>query len=405
MKDKDGKEVGKRLLPFDYTGKKLLSIKQYNIMVQQEVNRVKNLPVADRLKQRWAGMTQRPTDTIWMEDSLIHLKKIGVSRQTKFESEGIKTINDLAKLDLNSIKDLSKKIRMSLKVLTEYQTQALTAQDGHSPYPLPFDYVEGQANPYLYRYGAENWEEKIVKVSRSGLTRVRCVTELIKHIDRETKKAYKGTQFEKTYVWAHDALSQMIDDECKAWMKTNKYWDRWITPVLGCNDEVTIIDPESQKEVTSKNYGERPVGDQPELMPLDASLNWDIDCSLNMHVLLTAHLSRTHQHKFRKDTPKEISKAIMELCHPETGVVPNSKRIIEDCKRVVASAMAITKAGGKIVPGLVNRNGHRNRRNIGRRYFPRRQTQVIKTMDDLGIFKEVQKIAMERLEMESAKFD
>ena len=69
---------------------------------------------------------------------------------------------------------------------------------------------KGQANPYLYRYGAEDWEEKIVKVSRSGLTRVCCVTELIKHIDLETKKAYKGTPFEKTYVWTDDALSQMI---------------------------------------------------------------------------------------------------------------------------------------------------------------------------------------------------
>lgn len=221
----------------------------------------------------------------------------------------------------------------------------------------------------------------------------------------ETVSAYKGTPFEKTYIWAHNALSQMTDNDCKEWMKKKGYWKRWITPVLECNDVITVFDPKKNKIVSSKNYRERPVGDQPELMPLDASLNWDIECSLKMHVLLTAHLDRNHKHKFRMDTPKEISKAIMKICDPVSGVVPSSKRIIEDCKRVVKSAMTIVKAGGKIVPGLVNRNGHRNKVKTGRRYYPRKTTQVIKTMDDLGIFKEVQTIALEYMATESAKFD
>ena len=123
-----------------------------------------------------------------------------------------------------------------------------------------------------------------------------------------------------------------------------------------------------------------------------------------MHILLTAHLDQNHEHTFCKDTPQEILKAIMNICHPVTGVVPNSKRIIEYCKRVIKSAMTIVKAGGKIMQDLENRNRHRNKVKIGRKYYLRKTTQLIKTMDDLGIFK-VQTITLEHMAFESAKFD
>lgn len=52
IKDKDGKEIGKKLEPFDYTAKKILSISAYCTMVQQKVNCVRTLPTTDRVKQR-----------------------------------------------------------------------------------------------------------------------------------------------------------------------------------------------------------------------------------------------------------------------------------------------------------------------------------------------------------------
>ena len=234
-----------------------------------------------------------------------------------------------------------------------------TALPGTTPYPLEYDYTTNTINPYLKKYGKDEWRSRITKVSRSGLTRVVNVTELIKHLDYETKTAYKDTPFAKTYKWSHDALTQMCDKECKEWMIANKYWDRWIKPELGCNDVVWATNADTNKTLKSRRYGERPVGDQPELMPHDASLNWDLDCSLNMHVLLTAHLPNDHPEKFRKDTPNHISKAVMQLYDPKTGVVPSSRRIIEDYEQVLQSAYTIVEAGGKIVPGLVNRNGHR----------------------------------------------
>ena len=77
---------------------------------------------------------------------------------------------------------------------------------------------------------------------------------------------------------------------------------------------------------------------------------------------------------------------------------------MQDCNRVLTSAVAIVQAGGKIIPGLVNRNGHRNKPEGDRRkYHPRKHDQVIKTMDELGIFSSVQKIAMESIAAEAVK--
>ena len=68
--------------------------------------------------------------------------------------------------------------------------------------------------------------------------------------------------------------------------------------------------------------------------------------------------------------------------------------------------MTIVKAGGGIVPGLCNRNGHRNKATVGRKYWPRKKSdQVIATMDDLRIFKAVQVIAMEQIEAETGLFN
>jgi hypothetical protein len=122
-------------------------------------------------------------------------------------------------------------------------------------------------------------------------------------------------------------------------------------------------------------------------------------------VLLTAHLEKDDPRKFQKNTPKNISKAILKLYDPVSGVVPKSKRIIEDCWRVVSSLQTIVKAGGKIVPSLVNRNGHRNKNNSGRKYYPRKVDQVIANMDEMGIFKETQRVAIEENLKEAINFE
>jgi hypothetical protein len=61
---------------------------------------------------------------------------------------------------------------------------------------------------------------------------------------------------------------------------------------------------------------------------------------------------------------------------------------------------SIVAAGGAIVPGLANRNGHRKDVGIGdrRRYFPKKDNVAIPTLSDYGIFHEVQEVANEYFE-------
>ena len=88
-----------------------------------------------------------------------------------------------------------------------------------------------------------------MKKSKCSLKNSICVTELVKHIDSETANIYKGTQFENTYRWVHDALNQMCDSVCRDWMKEHGYWDRWVTPELGLNDQVVAVDEEKYPKI------------------------------------------------------------------------------------------------------------------------------------------------------------
>ena len=401
-KNANGEEEGVRLEVFDYTCTSLLTIGKYEALINQEIARVKALCTTEKKSQKWAGSIERPDGSLWMEDSLIFLKGVGEKKREKLHDAGLKTLKDICNLTSNDLKKIQEKTRIGLKSLLTYQVEAMTATSGTSPFPKTFDWVTGNDNPYEARYG-ENWREEMKKYSRSGLTRFKCVTDLVEHMDRETKKCFKDTPFADTYYWSHDALSQMCDKRCTDWMIEKGFYKHWMKPELECND-VVITQTDDGKAKHNHHYKGRPVGDQPELMPLDASLNWDIDCSLNMHVLMTSHLKKDDPLKFSKATPKEISRAILKIYDPQKGVAPTSKRIIQDVKRVLTSIVTIVEAGGKVVPGLVNRNGHRRRQSTGRKYYPRRTDQSIKTMTELGIFEETQKVAVENVKTVAAKF-
>ena len=391
-----------RLEVYDYTCTSILTIGKYEALVNAEIARVKSLSLVDRVAQKWAGSIGRPEGTLWMEDSLDCIKGIGEKKCESLKKANVIKLEDLCKLDDEGLKKVQNVSRIGIKSLRTYRENALKATAGVSPFPKPFDWVTGNKNPYESRYGAK-WKIEMKKYSRSGLTRFRCVTDLVEHIDRETAKCFENTAYAKNYYWSHDALSQMCDKRCTEWMKEKGFYERWIKPELKCNDVVTTT-TESGEKKHNHHYKNRPVGDQPELMPLDASLNWDIDCSLNMHVMMTAHLDNDDPLKFSKATPKEISKAILKIYNPKTGVTPSSKQIIQDVKRVLTSIKTIVEAGGKVVPGLVNRNGHRRKESNGRKYHPRKENQVIPSIKEMGIFEEVQKVAVENVKRVAAKF-
>ena len=51
----------------------------------------------------------------------------------------------------------------------------------------------------------------------------------------------------------------------------------------------------------------------------------------------------------------------MRICNPDSGVVPDSRRVCEDVDRVVPSCWKIHDEGGTVVHGLAPRTGQRGR--------------------------------------------
>ena len=96
-------------------------------------------------------------------------------------------------------------------------------------------------------------------------------------------------------------------------------------------------------------------------MPLDNSLNNDIQSALSLHCAITAHLDDDDPRKFSFATPSTIVSGIRRIYNDKIGSnVPSSKRIVQDCKKALRAFGMVYEHRGGMVPGLANRNGHRN---------------------------------------------
>lgn len=125
------------------------------------------------------------------------------------------------------------------------------------------------------------------------------ICNLVYFIDIKSVKAYKGKKFENSYLYYHDALSTMTDNDCIKWMDDKGILKWWICPVLCLNNMVTIVDESGNEKVRIK-YTRRPVGYCPEAMPLDNLLFWDLCYLYNLNVTLMYMLPCTDPHKSSK---------------------------------------------------------------------------------------------------------
>ena len=163
--------------------------------------------------------------------------------------------------------------------------------------PEIIDYGKAE-NPYKARF-VQDWMAQLVKVQL--MQPYICITELVDHMVSATKKVMRGTKYEGKELFFHDALSLMTARETVRWMKEKNIYKHWVVPVLGCNDQVG----------ENKNcYANRPVGNSPELMCLDMSLNKDVQESLQMHVTMTQKLDKNDPRPFSNASPNEIVKSI-----------------------------------------------------------------------------------------------
>ena len=99
------------------------------------------------------------------------------------------------------------------------------------------------------------------------------ITDMIRFMMKEAENLMKGSVHEDDFFIFHDALVLMTAKETIEWTKEKNYFHRWLMPMNGLQDRTT--------------YAGRPVGNSPEFMPLDNSLNRDILHSLHFHCVLS----------------------------------------------------------------------------------------------------------------------
>ena len=105
-----------------------------------------------------------------------------------------------------------------------------------------------------------------------------------------------------------------------------------------------------------------PVGNSPELMPLDNCLNKDYHELVQTHIMMSLEckVDQDSKEAFSLSCPKQGRSAYLRIWDPVTGVGPLSKRIIQDTQGVVDALKIIHAAKGAFVEGIAQQPGKRH---------------------------------------------
>ena len=336
--DEGNTKVGVRLKPFDYSGKTILTIKDWNARTKDEIARVQNL--SDKLGL-WVIDPRKP-GALYRNDVTSILNGCGPIMKAMLLAHGIETVGQLKEQTSATLQKICNIKQTRLEAL---HAQAQRCWDADAPDRVDYRLTP---NPYLAKFGDKQWEERIAKTK--NLSAYCCVTHMIHHIYEETRKCFVGTDYEKTFMFYHDALSLMTAKGTVEWMDKEGILEHWILPVNNLNSEPDL-----------KAYRNRPPGNSPYFMPWDTSLNRDVHCAVDRHAVMTADLDdEKYPEKFSLSTPKRGSLAYHRILDPDTGGVPSSNRIVQDVEKVPKAFMAIWEVRGIKVDGLGNRKGVRH---------------------------------------------
>ena len=127
------------------------------------------------------------------------------------------------------------------------------------------------------------------------------------------------------------------------WMEQKGILRHWVLLELWTNNDY-------------KSFMSRPLGNFPELILLNASLNKDIHESVSHHIIMSIANSDTPEKEnplaFLLETPKLGACAYTLTFYPNTGVAPLPHQIIDDISAVM-HALHITKEHkGVLIPCL-----------------------------------------------------
>jgi hypothetical protein len=138
---------------------------------------------------------------------------LGPKSKAELTKQGIKTLAQRASLTDEAIRNM-KNQGLSKKKLTEFRQEALQCET-NAPESLTVDHRKA-VNPYMSRYG-EGWKQHVKNSCMlKGYIDVR---DMVRHIYKKSEELMKGTLYEDRWFFYHDALSLMMAQDTKDWMK------------------------------------------------------------------------------------------------------------------------------------------------------------------------------------------
>ena len=189
--------------------------------------------------------------------------------------------------------------------------------------------------------------------SSTEMSKFICINNLIRFMMNEAENLMKGSVHEDDFYIVHGALVLMTAKEMINWMKEKGYLHIWLLPLNGLQD--------------GTSYAGRPVGNSPEFMLLDNSLNRDILKSLRFHFVFSHSIIdgkkttwKENKLCFSFSTPREIAQGLKRLWDSIMGT-PSSARIIQDVDLALKALEIVYHENGAAVEGLADRNGHRRK--------------------------------------------
>jgi hypothetical protein len=337
-KNEDGEVVGLMLKPFSYSGKTVVTNKGYRVRKYMEIAHVKTLPKGGPF---W--ITSNRKNTLYREESIT--KVFGIAAKTYnryFRPHNIHTVGDLMEYQEDP-QALAALIKISVGRVVNFLADAISKSPNDDPLPATSKMDHRTAeNPYLSKYGS-TWEDEIKKG-----THVRefvNIQEVVEHIYLISRELFNPTSdpLKDDCFFYHDALLLMVCSETKNWMEGEGYLKHWVLPECGLQTG------------DLKEYDGRPIGNMPEMQPLDCTLNKDGHDGVQSHCAATAHIpdDDSDPRTFSISTPARGNRAYFRVLEG----LPSSDRIIQDCMRWVPNMREISLAKGAIVPGIGNRQG------------------------------------------------
>ena len=357
IEKKKGEPQGIRLPMTTYNGKKIVGMGKWD----QGVSNAIELAKKSKSERTWTTKNERPEGKeLYEEDSVTVIRGIGKKSERILHEASIFKVSDCIKYP-EKLNELNGTNHITSMIKSKIETALVGLGINKGKCPKEYEFIDHRKadNPYESKYG----DESINEISKSStLKLVRPVSDLINHMAVESTEIMKDTIYKGKALFYHDALSQLTEKRTVEWMKNNKIgerqiYDLWIKPVLDCNNEIVLRDG-----TVNKNYAGRPVGNSPEFMPLDNSLNQDIHCAARAQVSATRFLPKDHPQRFSMATPQTITH-VYGSCHcpryDRNSAIPTDDRIAQDINKVFFSLLTIMEANGKVVPGLASRVGHR----------------------------------------------